>query len=66
MREVAKDVLFARFGVRDTRHDAAVAEAAAPAVPDARMDDGRPARPRGQGRGEGEQGQDGRGGSGAE
>ena len=64
--EVAEDVLLPRFRVGHARHDAAVAEAAAPAVPDARVDDARPAGPRGEGRGEGEQGQDGRGGGGPE
>ena len=58
VREVAEDVLLPGLGVRHARHDAAVAEAAAPAVPDARVDDGGPARARRQGRGEGEQGED--------
>lgn len=57
VREVAKDVLVARFGIGHARHDAAVPEASAPAVPDARVDDGGPSGSRGQGSGEGEEGQ---------
>lgn len=66
VREVAENVLFPRLRVRHAGDDAAVAEAAAPAVPDSGVDDGRPARARGDGRGEGKEGEDGRGGGGAQ
>lgn len=65
VREVAKDVLAPGLRVRHARHDAA-AEAAAPTVPDARVDDGGPASPAGQSGGQNEKGHDARGGGGAE